>query len=93
MQRHYNEIKYCYEKELSKDPGLYGKVEVLFVIAGSGSISDEMVQQTTMSNEAVESCIVNHLKRWIFPTAQGSTQCQSSALLSMVSADPHSDSF
>ena len=71
IQRHYNEIKYCYEKELTKDPGLYGKVEVLFVIAGNGSVADALVQQTTMSNETVESCMINHVKRWIFPAPQG----------------------
>src|SRR6266851_872337 len=36
IQRHYNEVKYCYEKELTKDPALYGKVTVLFVIDGVG---------------------------------------------------------
>jgi hypothetical protein len=74
IQRHYNEVKYCYEKELTKDPGLYGKVEALFVINSNGSVGDAMVQQTTMSNETVESCIINHVKRWIFPAAQGTTQ-------------------
>ncbi len=71
IQRHYNEIKYCYEKELTKDPGLYGKVEVLFVIGGNGGVVDALVQQTTMSNETVESCMINHVKRWIFPAPQG----------------------
>jgi TonB family protein len=74
IQRHYNEIKYCYEKELTHDPGLYGKVVVLFDISPNGSVGDALVQQTTMSSEPVESCILNHVKRWIFPAAQGSTQ-------------------
>ena len=71
IQKHYNEIKYCYEKELSHDPGLYGKVTVLFVIDGSGRVSDGLVQQTTMSSEPVESCMVNHVRRWVFPAPQG----------------------
>lgn len=71
IQRHYNEIKYCYEKELSKDPGLYGKVTVLFMIEGSGRVGDAQVQQTTMSSEPVESCMLNHVKRWVFPQPQG----------------------
>ena len=71
IQRHYNEIKYCYEKELSKDPALYGKVTVLFVIEGTGRVGDSLVQQTTMSSEPVESCMMNHVKRWVFPAPTG----------------------
>jgi TonB family protein len=71
IQRHYNEIKYCYEKELAKDPGLYGKVTVLFVIDGNGRVADALVQQTTMASEPVENCILNHVKRWQFPSPQG----------------------
>jgi outer membrane biosynthesis protein TonB len=71
IQKHYNEIKYCYEKELTKDPGLYGKVTVLFMIDGSGRVGEALVQQTTMSSEPVESCIVNHVRRWVFPSPQG----------------------
>jgi hypothetical protein len=29
------------------------------------------VQQTTMASEPVESCIVNHVRRWAFPQPQG----------------------
>ena len=71
IQKHYNEIKYCYEKELTHDPGLYGKITVLFVIDGSGHVGDALVQQTTMSSEPVESCMLNHVKRWTFPAPQG----------------------
>jgi hypothetical protein len=71
IQKHYNEIKYCYEKELSKDPGLYGKITVLFMIDGTGRVGEALVQQTTMSSEPVESCMVNHVRRWQFPSPQG----------------------
>jgi len=71
IQKHYSEIKYCYEKELTRDPGLYGKVAVLFVIDGGGRVGDAMVQQTTMSSEPVESCMINHVRRWVFPAPQG----------------------
>ena len=71
IQRHYNEVKYCYEKELTKDPGLYGKVTVLFVIEGTGRVGDALVQQSTMGSEPVESCIVSHVRRWAFPAPQG----------------------
>src|ERR671937_107117 len=71
IQKHYNEIKYCYEKELSKKPELYGKVTVLFMIEGSGRVGEALVQQTTMGSEPVETCMVNHVRRWTFPAPQG----------------------
>ena len=71
IQKHMNEIKYCYEKELTKDPGLYGKITVLFMIEGTGRVGEALVQQTTMSSEPVEGCIVNHVRRWMFPSPQG----------------------
>jgi TonB family protein len=76
IQRHYNEVKYCYERELTKDPGLYGKVTVLFVIDGAGRVGDALVQQSTMGSEPVESCIVSHVRRWAFPAPEGGSTVQ-----------------
>jgi hypothetical protein len=76
IQRHYNEVKYCYEKELTRDPGLYGKVSVLFVIDGTGRVADALAQQTTLSSEPVESCILAHVKRWVFPQPEGGSTVQ-----------------
>jgi hypothetical protein len=71
IQKHYNEIKYCYEKELTRNPELYGKVTVLFLIEGTGRVGEALVQQTTMGSEPVETCMVNHVRRWTFPAPQG----------------------
>jgi outer membrane biosynthesis protein TonB len=71
IQKHYSEIKYCYEKELTRDPALYGKVTVLFLIDGTGGVGEALVQQSTMSSEPVESCMINHVRRWVFPAPQG----------------------
>lgn len=71
IQRHWNEIKYCYESELTKDPNLYGKVAVLFIIGGDGSVADAQIQQSTMGNANVETCMTNHIKRWKFPEPKG----------------------
>jgi hypothetical protein len=76
IQRHYNEIKYCYEKELTKDPGLYGKVAVLFVIEGTGRVGDALVQETSLSSDAVQGCMLSHVKRWVFPEPVGGGSVQ-----------------
>ena len=71
IQKHYSEIKYCYEKELSKNPELYGKVTVLFLIGGGGQVGEALVQQTTLSSDPVESCMIDHVRRWAFPAPRG----------------------
>jgi len=76
IQRHYNEVKYCYEKELTKDPSLYGKVTVSFLIEGTGRVGDALVQQSTMGSEPVETCIVGHVRRWAFPAPEGGSTVQ-----------------
>jgi TonB family protein len=76
IQRHYNEVKYCYEKELARDPALYGKVAITFVIDGKGGVSDAFVKETSLTSEPVESCIVAHVRRWAFPAPEGGSTVQ-----------------
>ena len=71
IRRHHSEIKFCYEKELSKNPNLYGKVVVFFIIGGNGKVVDAMVKQTTLNSENVENCILTKVKRWKFPKPKG----------------------
>jgi len=46
-------------------------VTVLFLIDGAGRIGEALVQQSTMSSEPVESCMINRVRRWVFPAPQG----------------------
>ncbi|HUB08962.1 MAG TPA: TonB family protein [Myxococcales bacterium] len=71
IRRHWNEIKYCYETELNKNPNLYGKVAVAFTIDGTGSVSDANVSESTMGNSNVENCMIVRVKRWRFPEPKG----------------------
>jgi len=74
IRRHWNEIKYCYETELNKNPNLYGKVSVSFTIDGTGAVSDANVGETTMNNQNVENCMLTRVKRWTFPEPKGGGQ-------------------
>jgi len=40
IQKHYNEIKYCYEKELTRNPALYRKVTVPVLDRRRGRIGE-----------------------------------------------------
>lgn len=71
VKRHMNQIKYCYQRELTKNPKLGGKVKIKFVISKNGSVARASVGSTSMKNKAVESCISSRFLRMQFPKPKG----------------------
>jgi TonB family protein len=71
IRRHQNEIKYCYESELNKNPALAGKVAVAFTIDPAGSVADASVSETTLGSSAAEQCMISRIRRWKFPEPKG----------------------
>ncbi|MBX2993586.1 MAG: AgmX/PglI C-terminal domain-containing protein [Bdellovibrionaceae bacterium] len=68
------EILYCYERQLSAQPDLYGKVGVKFTIAGTGQVETQRIGETTLKNGTVEGCILTRVAKWKFPTPEGGTK-------------------
>jgi hypothetical protein len=66
-----NQIRYCYQRELTKDPNLGGKIVVKFVIAKDGTVSSAQTKATTMNNASVENCINGRFMRFKFPEPKG----------------------
>ena len=60
-------IQQCYEKELKRNPSLKGKVVVRFSITPAGRTSDIDIEENTLGNEAVASCIKTTIRGWVFP--------------------------
>lgn len=71
IKRHQNEIKFCYEQELQKNPALGGKVAVAWTIDPAGSVNEANVSESSISNANVEGCILQRIRRWKFPEPQG----------------------
>jgi hypothetical protein len=71
IKRHMNQIRYCYQRELSRNATLAGKVVIRFTIAGDGTVSQASTKETTMNNSAVEGCIVGRFQRMQFPEPRG----------------------
>ncbi len=71
IRMHWIQIKFCYERQLRRNPKLSGKIVVRWIIAGSGNVQSANVVQTTMNNERVENCIVRRILRWKFPQPKG----------------------
>ena len=71
IKRHMNQIKYCYQRELTKNPSLAGKIVIKFVIAKDGTVSKADVKTSTMGSSSVESCITGRFMRFQFPEPKG----------------------
>ena len=64
-------MKFCYEKELTRNQNLQGRIMVQFTIGATGQVLTSIVQSSTMGNPPVEQCIANAVRRWEFPKPQG----------------------
>lgn len=73
IKNYLGEIRYCYERQLSAEPDLYGKVQVKFTIDGGGNVSEYRIGTTTLNSAMVEGCILRRLARWKFPKPKGGT--------------------
>jgi hypothetical protein len=62
----------CYQKELNRAPGLSGKLVVKFKIDGQGVVqAASMTGGSSLSNEAVVSCVTANVMRLKFPGKGG----------------------
>jgi TonB family protein len=71
VRHHLNEVKYCYELELARAPGLTGRLVVQFAISPGGQVITSALQSSTMANARVENCTVQAVRRWSFPAPAG----------------------
>lgn len=73
VNAHRNEIRYCYDQELKRNPGLNGKVTMKWTIVDGGLVDGARVKENTTGAASLANCIAGSLKDWRFPSpAQGS---------------------
>lgn len=68
------QIRYCYERQLSASPDLYGKVMIKFTIGATGAVTTQAIGASSLSNAMVEGCILRRVAGWQFPIPKGGTQ-------------------
>ena len=73
IKRNLSQIRYCYQRQLAKNPTLSGKITVKFVVARDGSVSKSSIDRSSMGSggKPVESCIASRFKRFKFPKPNG----------------------
>jgi hypothetical protein len=71
VKQHLPQIRTCYERELSRNPKLSGKVTVKFVIAKDGSVSMSSSAHSTLRSPVAEACVHGMFRRMRFPPPRG----------------------
>jgi len=71
VKRNLSKIRWCYEKELTKNSSLNGRIVINFIINGSGSVFVSTMLNSTMNNENVERCVADQIKKIQFPAPRG----------------------
>lgn len=74
IQSQLGQIRYCYERQLSASPDLYGKIQVKFTIGSEGTVQTQAIGNSSLSNAMVEGCILRRIAGWQFPKPKGGTQ-------------------
>jgi hypothetical protein len=71
VRSHLDQLKYCYEVQLTKNPKLSGKVAVKWVVTEQGTVSSSVVAQTTTGNNELDTCVAGRVLTWVFPKPKG----------------------
>jgi TonB family protein len=67
VRAHINEVRACYNQGLTRNPNLFGRVSVQFLITGTGKVATASVGQNSMKDKNVGRCVAKAVKRWRFP--------------------------
>lgn len=71
VRAHQGGIRFCFERELQRDPKLSGKVTVTWKINLAGRVNFARIEKSSLGSPRVEGCMLKNIRRWIFPKPQG----------------------
>ena len=60
------QIDTCYERQLTANPDLYGKVIIEFTIGGNRKVTEQSVATSTLKSSMVEGCMLRRISNGIF---------------------------
>jgi TonB family protein len=64
---HINQIKYCYQQALFKQPTLAGRMLVNFQVSPQGQVLELSVRESTLQSPQLLSCVSDAMRGWEFP--------------------------
>lgn len=69
LDRHRNELRFCYEQSLTDTP--ITTLLVKFVVSPRGEVQVSAIQQSNSGNARFDECIAQAIRRWTFPSPLG----------------------
>ena len=69
MERFLGGFQYCYDQQLTSNPGLSGNLTLRIQIPPDGPVGSAIITGSTLSNSEVESCVARIARRLVFPAA------------------------
>jgi TonB family protein len=73
VRRGLGEVRGCHAEALAARPSVGGRVVVSFVVSSTGLVQTSSLMSTTLDDRALESCIVQTVRRWRFPAREGAS--------------------
>jgi hypothetical protein len=71
VRSHHDQLKYCYDNALTRNPKLTGKVSVRWIITEGGTVASSNVVSSTTNTPDLDRCIAGRVLTWIFPKPKG----------------------
>jgi outer membrane biosynthesis protein TonB len=71
IRRHEDEARSCYERGLTRNRLLTGRVSILFKIGPNGEVVTSEIQSSTMNDNDVEECLGRSFCSWHFSNPTG----------------------
>lgn len=71
VRSHSDQVRYCYERALTLNPGLQGKLEIRWIIGPDGVVISADVASNGLGNADVAGCVKTRVKTWRFPAPRG----------------------
>lgn len=71
IQSKMNQIRWCYQQEVQRNPDLAGQVVYQWIITPTGKVFGVKVVSSSLNSTGVEECIASRIATWVFPTPKG----------------------
>jgi outer membrane biosynthesis protein TonB len=67
IRSHMEQVRYCYELALGRNPGLEGKVKMQIQISEAGRVRAALVLEGIAGQDELSDCIASRIRTWVFP--------------------------
>jgi len=71
IRRNQAKLRSIYERVLTRNPSVAGKIVVTFVVGADGRVKKAKIKTSTLGDTAMENQILVQIKKWRFPRPAG----------------------